>query len=382
MKNVAPMHSAVKNSRNGIRPVPRSESAPRTGETRALIPTLMTTAIDSTRSRRGSPNWSTRYSPIAPDTTANEKIVLAKSYSAHDAGTIARPLGVSAPSPRAVRGADAGPLDGALLVTGRSYARRRVRSSDVGRHVPARTGARSPGARRPATAGLRERPAVDRSSIPIVEPLWTGAPRARRDRLGRRRARRRRRRSDGRPRFDRRGAGRGGPVRRGGRRRLHHQAGDARAGRGRGLVRRDAVDGQHDRPAAEPGDGHGQAQGDLARGEHLRGDRRAGLRRRSTCSGSTTRRSSTSPCSSDAGCSRPWCSESDGVRLGAFVRPPIEPLARLVALAGLRRVDLQGRQQPLPAGPAEPRLGDHAACPAAETRRRGRRRAAEGTSAG
>ena len=45
MKNVAPMHSAVKNSRNGIRPAPRSENAPRIGETRALMPTLTTTAI-------------------------------------------------------------------------------------------------------------------------------------------------------------------------------------------------------------------------------------------------------------------------------------------------------------------------------------------------
>ena len=59
---------------------------------------------------------------MAPDTTANEKIVFAKSYSAQDAGTIARPLGVSAPSPRratALAGGDAGPLGAAALVTRR-----------------------------------------------------------------------------------------------------------------------------------------------------------------------------------------------------------------------------------------------------------------------
>jgi len=43
---------------------------------------------------------------------------LAKSYSAHEAGTIARPLGVSAASPRAVAGGDAGPRGAAALVTG------------------------------------------------------------------------------------------------------------------------------------------------------------------------------------------------------------------------------------------------------------------------
>ena len=119
MKNVAPMHNAVKNSRNGMRPGPRSENAPRIGETSALIPTLTTIAIDSHRLPSRSPNWSTRYSPIAPDTTANEKMVFAKSYSAHEAGTTARPDGVSPASPRARTGTVAGPLGAAALVTGR-----------------------------------------------------------------------------------------------------------------------------------------------------------------------------------------------------------------------------------------------------------------------
>ncbi len=56
---------------------------------------------------------------MAPDTTANEKMVLAKSYNAHEAGTIARPLGVSPARPRARPGADPGPWGGAALVTGR-----------------------------------------------------------------------------------------------------------------------------------------------------------------------------------------------------------------------------------------------------------------------
>ena len=54
------------------------------------MPTLATTAMDSQAFPSRSPNRSTRYSPMAPDTTANEKIVLAKSYSAHEAGTMAR----------------------------------------------------------------------------------------------------------------------------------------------------------------------------------------------------------------------------------------------------------------------------------------------------
>ena len=78
----------------------------------------MTTATDSRTFPSRSPNRSIRYSPIAPDTTANEKIVLAKSYSAQETGTIARPLGVSPASPRRGTGVDAGPA-GAALVTGR-----------------------------------------------------------------------------------------------------------------------------------------------------------------------------------------------------------------------------------------------------------------------
>ena len=50
------MHSAVKNSRNGIRRPPRSLSAPRIGETIALRATLTATAIETTSLPSRSPN--------------------------------------------------------------------------------------------------------------------------------------------------------------------------------------------------------------------------------------------------------------------------------------------------------------------------------------
>ena len=42
--------------------------------------------------------------------------------------------------------------------------------------------------------------------------------------------------------------------------------------------------------------------------------------------------------------------ETDLVRRGAFVRPPIDTLGRIVAVAGVRGPHVQGGQQPLPAG--------------------------------
>ena len=50
-------------------------------------------------------------------------------------------------------------------------------------------------------------------------------------------------------------------------------------------------------------------------------------------------------------------SSPTSVRIGAFVRPPIQHLGRLVAVAGLRGPDVQGGQQSLPAGRTEPRMG-------------------------
>ena len=114
MKKVAAMHCTVKSRRKGIRRPPRSDRAPRIGDTIALMPTLTATDTASNTPPSRRPNWSVRYSPMAPDTTAKLKIVLAKSYRAHDAGTMARPLGVRAPRPRA---RFAGPTDGAALAT-------------------------------------------------------------------------------------------------------------------------------------------------------------------------------------------------------------------------------------------------------------------------
>ena len=95
MKNVAPMHRAVKPSRKGIRRPPQSENAPRTGDTAAFSATLMMIASDSTTLPSRSPNWLSliRYSPIAPDTTANENIVFAKSYSVHEPWATSRWFG-------------------------------------------------------------------------------------------------------------------------------------------------------------------------------------------------------------------------------------------------------------------------------------------------
>ncbi len=56
MKNVLPMHSSVKASRNGMRRPPRSEMAPRNGEIAAFKPTLATMASENSRFPSRSPN--------------------------------------------------------------------------------------------------------------------------------------------------------------------------------------------------------------------------------------------------------------------------------------------------------------------------------------
>ena len=96
------MHRTVNARRNGSRRPPRSESAPRIGDTIALSPTLTTIPRLRRKLPFFSPNWfvSVSHSPIAPETTAKLKIVLAKSYRAHAAGTRALPDGVSAASDR------------------------------------------------------------------------------------------------------------------------------------------------------------------------------------------------------------------------------------------------------------------------------------------
>src|SRR5829696_780406 len=85
--SVGAMANDVNASRNGSRCPPRSDSAPRIGDTIALMPTL--TATDTLKASwpTAGPNWSGRMShrPMAYERTANEKIVLAKSYSAQAA---------------------------------------------------------------------------------------------------------------------------------------------------------------------------------------------------------------------------------------------------------------------------------------------------------
>ena len=124
------------------------------------------------------------------------------------------------------------------------------------------------------------------------------------------------------------------------------------------VVGRDAVDG-----ARSSGSRRNRA---VDTAEAARGRARGALvhhrRRRSatsppTCSGSTTRRSSTSRCSSGGASSRASSIESDVVRIGAFVRPPIQSWVGSWRAQGFRGPDLQGRQQPLPPGRGEPGLG-------------------------
>jgi hypothetical protein len=71
----------VKPKRNGNRRPPRSDSAPRIGETIALSPTEITIARLRRKLPSRSPNRasSTSHRPIAFETTAKLKIVLAKS---------------------------------------------------------------------------------------------------------------------------------------------------------------------------------------------------------------------------------------------------------------------------------------------------------------
>src|SRR4051794_10466865 len=108
MKAVGTMQRTVKNNRKGSRRPPRSLKAPRIGDTMAFRATLRATAIDTTTLPSRSPKRLAlvAHRPIAVETTANEKIVFAKSYKAHAIGTIARPLGVSAARPRPVRWID------------------------------------------------------------------------------------------------------------------------------------------------------------------------------------------------------------------------------------------------------------------------------------
>src|SRR3954447_24286712 len=130
MTAVGATHSAVNASRNGSRRPPRSDSAPRTGETMAFTPTLIRTARPSTSCPVAGPNRASSIShrPIAPDTIANEKMVFAKSYRVHAAWARGRRLrgsGASTAAPGTSNGEAAGgcmePSCGWLITSGRSY---------------------------------------------------------------------------------------------------------------------------------------------------------------------------------------------------------------------------------------------------------------------
>ena len=241
--------------------------------------------------------------------------MLAKSYSAHDAGRSPVRSGSGRRDPRRGAGRDAEPA-GAALVTRPMIGGGRVGFGDDEDHVPARSAASgdsrarpSPTLRRRTSATARRR----RSSTRIVEPLWTGVRAlAAVDGDGASWSMSTAIRSAG---FDddHRGA-RGASVGRGGRaRRLHHQA-DAptprrsspgptrcrRSGSLVGLRRNRALDTLNLKEEA------------LAATTFDRRTRSASSR--PTCCGSTGRRCSTSRCSSAAACSRPVVVESDGVR--------------------------------------------------------------------
>jgi len=71
---------------NGL---PRSGTSVLTGD-----PALLRQPHGIDQSRGPVPRAAADRASRLPDTTANEKIVFAKSYSANEAGTIARPDGV------------------------------------------------------------------------------------------------------------------------------------------------------------------------------------------------------------------------------------------------------------------------------------------------
>ena len=109
-----------------------------------------------------------RYRPIAPDTTAKLKIVLAKSYRDQAAGTIARPLGVRPARPRG------------RVTLGRWAGRRWPRPDDTRRRVPRTMPCRWTRHRRPRPRSRRLRPQEFGATRPdehprrVVEPAWPG----------------------------------------------------------------------------------------------------------------------------------------------------------------------------------------------------------------
>ena len=90
----------------------------------------------------------------------------------------------------------------------------------------------------------------------------------------------------------------------------------------------------------------------------VRRRRRRHVRRHRPAAGSTASRCSTSRCSSASACSSPCSSESDLVRRGAYVRPPIDTWVgswRALGFNGLTYKAANSRYRP---GRRQGRLGD------------------------
>ena len=168
MKNVAPMHSAVKNSRNGIRPAAAVREGAEDRRHQGVDP-------DAERDRDRQSQRSValaelaslvRYRPIAVETTMNEKIVLAKSYSAHEGGhdrpSTRGQTGQTAATPR--------PVDDRPRVAGR-----RIAGRGDGRHRPIVADGLRVGWRDDAAGAHADRP-----HDPAPTTLQQRAPRPRR----------------------------------------------------------------------------------------------------------------------------------------------------------------------------------------------------------
>ena len=263
--------------------------------------------------------------------------MLAKSYSAHDAGTIARPLGVSPASPRRGPGADAGPLDG-------RGARHRpmIDARAPGTmwpcrgHEPARSDlARRGGSADAPPAGLRQGPPND-----VARPDHRAAV-DRRPGPGRGRRRRGRLLVDDATAIDGRRVRRvvealAAVAPRGelDRRRLHHQAGDATP-RAASRPGRDETPtmGQLVGLAPQPGGRHAQARRGRARRHAVRGRPTSQLRRDRPAVARRQIAARRPAARAPAPAREPSSTESDVVRVGTFIRPPIDALGRLVAVA-------------------------------------------------
>ena len=170
MKNVGAMHRQVKNSRNGIRRPPRSRERAEDRRDERVEPDA---DDDRDRQQRVAVALAElavvdEVQPDRPDTTAKQKIVLAKSYRAHDGRDDRPAVGVRPASPRAVPTGVAGPRDGprrssrGAMIAG--HQTRRIvpmaASGSEADRAPARQVARRRSARRSSgrVAGRRQRP--------------------------------------------------------------------------------------------------------------------------------------------------------------------------------------------------------------------------------